>query len=78
MLNRAFWITGVISVALLSACETVKQTENVGPNNTTALAARQRRQGHQRHGRIRRAVQRAHGDEGRGQEPDPARFQHRR
>ena len=39
MLNRAFWITGVISVALLSACETVKQTENVGPNNATALAA---------------------------------------
>lgn len=39
MLNRAFWITGVISVALLSACETVKQTENVGANNATALAA---------------------------------------
>ena len=39
MLNRASWITGVISAALLAACGTVQQTENVGPNNATALAA---------------------------------------
>jgi hypothetical protein len=39
MLNRAQWIALVISAIALTACGTVQQTENVGPNNPTALAA---------------------------------------
>ena len=39
MLNRALWITLMFSATLLTACETVQQTESAGPNNTTALAA---------------------------------------
>jgi len=39
MLNRTQWITLLISTTLLTSCGTVQQTENVGPNNTTALAA---------------------------------------
>ena len=39
MLNRAQWVTLVISAVVLAACGTVEQTENLGPNNTTALAA---------------------------------------
>lgn len=39
MLNRTFWITALILAVCLAACETVQQTENVGANNTRALAA---------------------------------------
>ena len=39
MSNRTRWITLLISSTLLASCGTVQQTENVGPNNTTALAA---------------------------------------
>jgi hypothetical protein len=39
MLNRARLITLLISAMLLTACGTVEKTENVGPNNASALAA---------------------------------------
>ena len=39
MLNRARLITLLIFAMLLTACGTVEKTENVGPNNATALAA---------------------------------------
>jgi outer membrane lipoprotein-sorting protein len=39
MFNRAQWIALVISATLLTACGTVQQTENVGPNSASALAA---------------------------------------
>jgi outer membrane lipoprotein-sorting protein len=39
MLNRMKWLALLISTSLLAACGTVQQTENVGANNTTALAA---------------------------------------
>lgn len=39
MFNRAQWITTLIAGVLLTACGTVQQTENVGPNSAPALTA---------------------------------------
>lgn len=36
---RVRWLTLLTSTALLASCGTVQQTENVGPNQATALAA---------------------------------------